>query len=84
MGRRSCNEPVPSAAIKTAGGCANIRIFFRETGMPEHNWHSDAITLASPYYGRIYQHRSSEPAIRKYGLAALMVAEIIVRSRVGF
>jgi hypothetical protein len=38
------------------------------------HWHSDAISVASPYYGRKYQHRSSEPVIRKYGLAPLMAA----------
>ncbi|MDP3395744.1 MAG: hypothetical protein Q8S57_03605 [Methanoregula sp.] len=56
MGRRSCNEPVPSAAIK-AGGCAIVRIFFRETGMPVHTGISDAISVASPYYGQIFSNR---------------------------
>ena len=43
------------------------------------HWHSDATPVASPHYGRIYQHRSPEPVIRIYGFAALMIADILVR-----
>jgi hypothetical protein len=43
------------------------------------HWHSDAISIASPNERREYQHRLSEPVIRKCGLSALMVADIIVR-----
>ena len=41
--------------------------------------HSDAITIASPNYGRIYQHWSSGTVIRTYGFAPLVAADILVR-----
>ncbi len=43
------------------------------------HWHSDATTVASPNFGRIYQRRSSETVFRKYGFVPLMVADILVR-----
>jgi hypothetical protein len=79
MGRRSCNEPVPSAAIKAAEGCAIVRIFFRETGMPVHTGTVMQYSLHPLNERREYQRRSSEIVFRKYGFALLMVADIIVR-----
>ena len=64
---------------KAAGGCAIIRIFFRETGMPVHTGTAMQLLLHPLNYGRKYQHQSSEPVIRYYGLTALMVAGVIVR-----
>lgn len=57
-----------SLCCKKAGGCAIVRIFFRETGMPVHTGISDAISVASPYYGWIYQQASSVQ-LSEYGLA---------------
>ncbi|MCX6687259.1 MAG: hypothetical protein NT112_02580 [Methanoregula sp.] len=37
MGGRREDEPVPSGAIGQSGGCVTVRIFFRETGMPDHS-----------------------------------------------
>jgi hypothetical protein len=74
MGRRSCNEPVPSAAPSSKWMRQYQDLLSRDRNAGAHR-HSDAILLHPLNYGRKNQHQSSESAIRHYGLISLMVVD---------